>query len=570
MESRSPLERRVAWALFGLLVAGAVASMALSSGGPDAVEPRESSPVETAATPEVTASSEGSTVTAETDDGPPSFTIAATGDLLIHESVANAARTSDGWDFTSMFNSVAPILRQADLAVCHVESPMSPNNARLSYYPAFLVPRELADAISHAGYDTCSLASNHSTDAGSEGIVGTIGALDRVQVAHAGMALSPEARDEVTLINVGDATVAHLSYTYGFNNGELAADESYLSNVIDEAAILDEAGRARSAGADFVMLSMHWGSNYTSQPDEQQIDLGSRLLGSDDIDLIIGHHAHMVQPVVQIGGEFLVYGLGNFLSKPVARDLRRVPVAHRGRRDRSSHGDRGRGHRTVDGHRDCPHPHLGGSLKLRDRRCAARYQSRSRSTPGLRSKNGRRPRAPGNSSTAALEIDGCRIDRVSFKVGDRVVYPHHGAAEIVKLEKRTTFGEEQDYLVLRMTHGEMTVAVPADRAEDVGMRWPISTEDVDDLFEVLARRDVREPANWSRRYKNHQEKLKSGDVYQVAEVVRNLALRERAKGLSAGEKTLYNTARSVLVSELSFALNVSEDEASRRVDVALT
>jgi len=158
---------------------------------------------------------------------------------------------------------------------------------------------------------------------------------------------------------------------------------------------------------------------------------------------------------------------------------------------------------------------------------------------------------------------------VSFKVGDRVVYPHHGAAEIVRLEKRAAFGEEQDYLVLRMTHGEMTVAVPADRAEDVGMRWPISTEDVDDLFEVLARRDVREPANWSRRYKNHQEKLTSGDVYQVAEVVRNLALRDRAKGLSAGEKTLYNTARSVLVSELSFALDVTEDEASRRVDAAL-
>ena len=160
---------------------------------------------------------------------------------------------------------------------------------------------------------------------------------------------------------------------------------------------------------------------------------------------------------------------------------------------------------------------------------------------------------------------------MSFKVGDRVVYPHHGAAEVVRLEKRAAFGEdeEQDYLVLRMTHGDMTVAVPADRAEDVGMRWPISVEDVDDLFEVLARRDVREPANWSRRYKNHQEKLKSGDVYQVAEVVRNLALRDRAKGLSAGEKTLYNTARSVLVSELSFALDVSEDEASLRVDGVL-
>ena len=123
---------------------------------------------------------------------------------------------------------------------------------------------------------------------------------------------------------------------------------------------------------------------------------------------------------------------------------------------------------------------------------------------------------------------------MSFKPGDRVVYPHHGAAVIEKKEKRKAFGEEAEYLGLRMAHGEMTLAVPVDKVDEVGMRWPISEEDVEDLFEVLAKRDVREPANWSRRFKNHQEKLKSGDVYQVAEVVRNLALRDQAKGLSAG------------------------------------
>ena len=156
-----------------------------------------------------------------------------------------------------------------------------------------------------------------------------------------------------------------------------------------------------------------------------------------------------------------------------------------------------------------------------------------------------------------------------FKPGDRVVYPHHGAAVIEKKEKREAFGRETEYLVLRMAHGEMTLAVPVDKVDDVGMRWPISGDDVDDLFDVLKKRDVREPANWSRRFKNHQEKLKSGDVYQVAEVVRNLALRDRDKGLSAGEKTLYQKARSVLVSELSFALDVSEDDAMDKVDEAL-
>ena len=91
---------------------------------------------------------------------------------------------------------------------------------------------------------------------------------------------------------------------------------------------------------------------------------------------------------------------------------------------------------------------------------------------------------------------------MSYKPGDRVVYPHHGAAVIEKKEKRTMFGEETEYLVLRMAHGEMMLAVPVDKADEVGMRWPISEEDVEDLFEVLGKRDVREPANWSRRFKN--------------------------------------------------------------------
>ena len=156
-----------------------------------------------------------------------------------------------------------------------------------------------------------------------------------------------------------------------------------------------------------------------------------------------------------------------------------------------------------------------------------------------------------------------------FDVGDRVVYPHHGAAVVTKKEMRKAFGEKKEYLVLEMAHGELTLSVPVDNVEEVGMRWPISTEDVEDLFEVLQKRGIREPPNWSRRFKNHQEKLKSGDVYQVAEVVRNLALREADKGLSAGEKSLFTKARSVLVSELSFALEISEDDAIDRVEKAL-
>ena len=157
-----------------------------------------------------------------------------------------------------------------------------------------------------------------------------------------------------------------------------------------------------------------------------------------------------------------------------------------------------------------------------------------------------------------------------FKIGDHVVYPHHGAAVIERKEMRVRDGEETEYLVLHMTHGDLTLSVPTDKAEEVGMRLPISNEDIEDLLQLLAKRDVREPSNWSRRFKNHQEKLKSGDVYQVAEVVRNLALREAAKGLSAGEKSMLERARVILASELSVAWNVSEEDALERLAGALS
>jgi CarD family transcriptional regulator len=120
-----------------------------------------------------------------------------------------------------------------------------------------------------------------------------------------------------------------------------------------------------------------------------------------------------------------------------------------------------------------------------------------------------------------------------------------------------------------MAHGDLTLSVPVDKADEVGMRPPISVEDVEDVLRLLGKRDVREPSNWSRRFKNHQEKLKSGDVYQVAEVVRNLALRESARGLSAGEKSMLERARVILASELSIAWNVPEEEALDRLGKAL-
>jgi CarD family transcriptional regulator, regulator of rRNA transcription len=158
---------------------------------------------------------------------------------------------------------------------------------------------------------------------------------------------------------------------------------------------------------------------------------------------------------------------------------------------------------------------------------------------------------------------------MTFDVGDKVVYPHHGAAIVERREVRAAFGEEKEYLVLRLAYGDLTLMVPSDNTEEVGLREVINDEEVEEVFAVLRKKDVRMPTNWSRRYKNHVEKLKSGDIYQVAEVVRNLSNRDKDKGLSAGEKRMLNRARQILVSELTFAIGVDEAEAEKKLDEAL-
>jgi CarD family transcriptional regulator len=158
---------------------------------------------------------------------------------------------------------------------------------------------------------------------------------------------------------------------------------------------------------------------------------------------------------------------------------------------------------------------------------------------------------------------------MSFAVGDKVVYPHHGAAIIEGKEKRIFDGHKTDYFVLRITYGDLKVSIPVEKADEIGLRDVINDEEVEEVFAVLRKKEARMPTNWSRRFKNHVEKLKSGDIYQVAEVVRNLSLREADKGLSAGEKRMLARARQILVSELTFALNVDEEAAESRLDDVL-
>ncbi len=156
-----------------------------------------------------------------------------------------------------------------------------------------------------------------------------------------------------------------------------------------------------------------------------------------------------------------------------------------------------------------------------------------------------------------------------FKVGETVVYPHHGAALIQATETRMVKGVERLYLVLKVAQGDLTVKVPADNAEFVGVRDVVDTEGLESVFAVLRAPHTEEPTNWSRRYKANLEKLASGDVKKVAEVVRDLWRRDRERGLSAGEKRMLAKARQILVSELALAEGIDEPRASDRLDEVL-
>jgi CarD family transcriptional regulator, regulator of rRNA transcription len=157
-----------------------------------------------------------------------------------------------------------------------------------------------------------------------------------------------------------------------------------------------------------------------------------------------------------------------------------------------------------------------------------------------------------------------------FQKGDRVVYPHHGAAVIEDLTEREILGERRTYFVLRLAHQDLTLMVPVENTREVGLREVVSKREVKKVFEILREDEETEVStNWNRRYKANVAKLQSGDIFQVAEVVRSLSLREREKGLSAGEKRMLAKARQILISELTFAVDSTEEKAEAMLDKIL-
>jgi poly-gamma-glutamate synthesis protein (capsule biosynthesis protein) len=247
------------------------------------------------------------------------MTLAFTGDLLPHLPLVSVARQygvdhGDRYDFKPMLAPMRPIIEGADLAICHLEVPAAANQDQLSGYPSFGGPVELIDAVKVTGYDGCSTASNHSLDQGRAGIAASLGRFDLDGLRHAGTARTAEEGAATTMYEVGGAKVAHLSYAYGFNGYQLPSDAPFAANQIDVNRIHADATRARKAGAQLVVVSLHWGTEYQHEPDGFQRQTAAALLPWPDIDVLVGHHAHVVQPIERVEGTLVVWGLGNHLA----------------------------------------------------------------------------------------------------------------------------------------------------------------------------------------------------------------------------------------------------------------
>lgn len=239
--------------------------------------------------------------------------IAASGDLLIHGPVWERALVLGGghrYDFASLFASIKPYIQSADLALCQVETPMTP--APPAGYPVFNTPPELATAIRQTGWRACSTASNHTVDQGQRGVDDTIRALNQAGVLHAGSYSSAAAQKTPLITTVDGVRVAFLSYTE-LTNG-IPLPHPWSVNLASAQRILSDAHRARMDGAKVVIVNLHWGNEYIAQPSTFQLALASRLTRSPDITAIVGQHAHVVQPIRIINGTPVVFGEGNLIS----------------------------------------------------------------------------------------------------------------------------------------------------------------------------------------------------------------------------------------------------------------
>jgi poly-gamma-glutamate capsule biosynthesis protein CapA/YwtB (metallophosphatase superfamily) len=279
-----------------------------AQGDPDLVQPLDTATLDT---------TEMFTAVPTKPSHPRRFSLLAAGDVLSHTSVIQQASDDAGgagYDFAPMFEVVRPIIEGVDVAICHLETPVAPPGTEPDgVYPTYGVPAEMVVGLRTAGFDRCSLASNHTMDKGAAGIDATLAAFDAAGLGHAGMARAPAEAAPATF-DVNGVRVAHISATQDYNGLPIPNGEAWRSNLIDPARIIAEAQQARAAGAEVVIVSLHWGAEGVSDVTAEQRAVANAVTASGAVDLIVGHHAHVVQPIEQINGGWVVFGMGNMLS----------------------------------------------------------------------------------------------------------------------------------------------------------------------------------------------------------------------------------------------------------------
>ncbi|MFC9469182.1 CapA family protein [Streptomyces coelicoflavus] len=259
----------------------------------------------------------------EVKPGGRSFTVAAAGDILIHpELVEQAAKDAEetgegeaGLDFGPLLAGVKPVVSKADLAICHMETPVGKPKGPFEGYPEFLVPPQILTALKDVGYDTCSTASNHTFDHGLKAVRRTLDAMDEVGLGHTGSARTPEEAEKTTVRDVNGVKVAHLAYSWESFLNPTPEKESWAFNRSSTAEIKKAESRARKAGAEVVILSVHWGLEHYNEPSVPQLELARRITEETGVDLVVGHHAHVVQPIQKVNGTWVAYSLGNQVAR---------------------------------------------------------------------------------------------------------------------------------------------------------------------------------------------------------------------------------------------------------------
>lgn len=243
--------------------------------------------------------------------------LSAVGDILIHGTVYDSAKTPDGYDFDPMFEKVKPYLEQSDITVANSESIIGGSDIGLSSYPSFNSPFEVGDALKNAGVDVVAMANNHTLDRGTAAIENAINYWDQIGMQRTGSYLSEEERNQATLKTVNGITFSFLSYTYGTNGIPTPAGKEYLVNRIDKELIRKDLQHAKEH-SEVAVLSLHFGDEYQPLPNEYQTDI-ARFAAENGADIILGHHPHVLQPPEWIEASdgrkvFVIYSLGNFLS----------------------------------------------------------------------------------------------------------------------------------------------------------------------------------------------------------------------------------------------------------------